>query len=106
LRTVDLFVFCSHREACPVAVLEAMACGRASVVTGIPAMRDIHLAGETGLVVPPDDVEVFAVAIDSLATQPQRREGLAEAARRRVEKCFRLHEEANRYQEFYADLLR
>ena len=105
LRTVDMFVFSSHKEACPVAALEAMACGLGSVVTDIPAMRDIHVAGETGLVMPPEDAGAFASAIDSLADKPARRQQLGEAARRRVEAKFTLDEEARRYQELYADLL-
>jgi glycosyltransferase involved in cell wall biosynthesis len=100
-----MFVFCSHKEACPVAPLEAMACERASVVTGIPAMRDIHSTGETGLVVPPDDIEAFAIAIDSLANNPAQRRRLGVAARIRVGMRFSLNEEARQYQILYSALL-
>jgi glycosyltransferase involved in cell wall biosynthesis len=100
-----MFVFCSHKEACPVATLEAMACERASVVTGIPAMRDIHSTGETGLVVPPDDIEAFAIAIDSLANNPAQRRRLGVAARIRVGMRFSLNEEARQYQILYSALL-
>jgi len=105
LRSVDLFAFCSHKEACPVAALEAMACGLPSVVTAIPAMRDIHLNGETALVVPPDDLQAFASSIGSLMREPLRRKQLGLSARKRVEIGFTLNTEALRYQRFYNDVL-
>ena len=105
LRTVDVFAFCSHKEACPVAVLEAMGCGLPSVVTGIPAMRDIHFPNTTGLVVPPEDVDAFAAAIGTIVNAPSLRRQFGEAARKRVETAFTLSSEASRYQDFYSDIL-
>jgi glycosyltransferase involved in cell wall biosynthesis len=106
LHTVDGFVFCSLREACPVAALEAMACQLASTVTDIPAMRDIHIPGATALVVPPDDVEAFASALDRLSSDPNVRRQLGEAARRRVVFRFNLDQETKRYTELYNALFR
>jgi glycosyltransferase involved in cell wall biosynthesis len=105
LRAVDIFAFCSHQEACPVAVLEAMACGLPCVVTDIPAMSDIHEPGQTGLVVAQNDVRAFSLALDELAQDPQRRRLLGERARRRIEEFFSTETEAIDYQHFYLDLL-
>lgn len=105
LGTVDLFAFCSHQEACPVAVLEAMASALPCVVTDIPAMSDIHLAGETALVVSQNDVQAFARALDELAQDSQLRRLLGDKARLRVEKSFSTETEAADYQDFYFDLL-
>jgi glycosyltransferase involved in cell wall biosynthesis len=55
--------------------------------------------------VPSEDVKAFAAAIDALAGEPARLQTLGRAARQRVEVKFNLDEEANRYQEFYDDLL-
>ena len=105
LRSVDGFAFCSHKEACPVALLEAMACGLPSVVTDIPAMRDIHRSNETGYVVPVGDPSAFSLALDTLAADLQRRRAMGEAARQRVEECFSVQAEAEAYQRFYLRLL-
>jgi glycosyltransferase involved in cell wall biosynthesis len=105
LRAVDIFAFCSHQEACPVAVLEAMACGLPCVVTDIPAMSDIHEPDQTALVVAQNDVKLFSLALDKLAQNPQRRRLLGEKARRRIEEFFSTETEAINYQHFYLDLL-
>ena len=105
LGAVDVFAFCSHQEACPVAVLEAMACGVPCVVTDIPAMSDIHRTGETALVVAQNDIKAFARALDELAQNSQARQLLGEKARQRVEEFFSTETEAIDYQDFYFDLL-
>lgn len=105
LHNVDLFVFSSHKEACPVACLEAMGCCLSSVVTDIPAMRDIHINGETALVVPAGDVDAFAQAIDNLAGDPERRRKMGVAARQLAETKFTLDSEATSYQELYQQML-
>lgn len=105
LRAVDIFAFCSHQEACPVAVLEAMACGLPCVVTDIPAMSDIHEPGQTALVVAQNDVKAFSLALDELAQNPQRRRLFGERARQRIEEFFSTETEAIDYQDFYLDLL-
>ena len=88
-----------------MAALEAMACGRASVVTAIPAIDDIHVAGEPAIVVAPEDVDAFAAAVNQLANVPERRDRMGQAARTRVKHLFSLDQEAKRYQEFYGELL-
>ena len=106
LRSVDLFVFCSHKEAYPVAALEAMACGLPSVVK--PESHQCKTStspAKRRLVVPPDDCEAFASAIDSIAGLIGHRQSLGNKARKRAEATFSLDEEARRYQDFYADLL-
>ncbi len=105
LRTVDGFVFASLQEACPVAVLEAMASGLASVVTEIPAMKDIHVASETALVTAPENVDAFALAMDELALDLSQRERLGAQARQRVQTRFTLEKEAADYQKFYSEIL-
>ena len=103
LRALDMFAFCSHHEACPVAVLEAMACGLPCVVTDIAAMQDIHKPNETALVVKSGDVTALSYAIDDLARSPELRRALGLAARLRVEQNFDVEQEAVNYQNLYHD---
>jgi glycosyltransferase involved in cell wall biosynthesis len=50
-------------EGLPKALLEAAAAGRPAIVTGVPGCRDFVVHGESGFVVPPEDVEALAEAI-------------------------------------------
>jgi glycosyltransferase involved in cell wall biosynthesis len=106
LSALDIFAFCSHQESCPVALLEAMAHGLPCVVTGIPVMSDIHRAGQTALVVPEDDLNAFAVALDELALDKERCRRLGTAARKRIEECFTIEREAAAHQRAYLEMAR
>lgn len=52
LRHADLFVFPSHTEQFPLAVLEAMACGLPIVATDVGAIRDALMTPDGGNLVP------------------------------------------------------
>jgi glycosyltransferase involved in cell wall biosynthesis len=82
--------------------LEAMASGRAVVVTDTPGLSDYVIAGETGLLVPPGDVHAAARAIGSLLAEPDRARAMGERARREVEVAFTTERQAARL----AELLR
>lgn len=66
-------------------VLEAMAMGRASVVTGSPGLAEYLQDGVTNLVVPPHDPDALADAVMRLCNDAGLRRTLGQAARARVE---------------------
>jgi len=66
LKACDLFVFPSHTEGMPNALLEAMAAGCAIVCTDVPGNRDLITDGETGLTVPARDSNALADAVVKL----------------------------------------
>lgn len=68
-------------EGVPKSLLEAAACGRPMVATGIPGSRDICRDGETGLLVPAGDEVALAGAIGKLAAGPALRATFGAAAR-------------------------
>lgn len=105
LNKVDIFTFCSHSEACPVAVLEAMACGLPSIVTDIPAMHDIHLPDKTAIIVPHESVSSFSSALELLAGQPEMRKQMGQTAQERVNAYFSLKRETAAYEQLYQDIL-
>jgi glycosyltransferase involved in cell wall biosynthesis len=104
LSALDIFAFCSHKESCPVALLEAMAHGLPCVVTDIPAMSDIHIPGQTALVVPKDDVTAFAAALDELALDQGQRRRLGDTARKQIEERFTIERESSDHQRLYLEL--
>lgn len=64
LRDADVVLFTSISEGMPMAVLEAMAQGRAVVATGVGGVPDV-LRG-SGIVVPSGDVAALATAVETL----------------------------------------
>ena len=92
-------------EGSPVALLEAMAGGVASVATDIPGSRDIVEPGRSGLLVPPRDPAALAEALGELARDERRRAELGEAARARVLDAFSIDREVRAHEELYADVL-
>jgi glycosyltransferase involved in cell wall biosynthesis len=81
----DIFVLPARsREGLPRALLEAAACGRAAVVTDVPGCRSFVRHGIEGLIVPPENAEALADALETLARDPALRRRLGLAARARV----------------------
>jgi len=76
----DLFVFPSQTETMGLAVLEAMAAGRAVVAARSGPVADIVRDGETGLLAPADP-RAFVEAIIDLVTNPERRAAMAARGR-------------------------
>ncbi len=88
LRAIDVAVLSSHSECLPMAVLEAMACGRPVVCTNVGGMPEIVEHGVSGFLATPRDPEGLAAYILELLTTPDLREAMGAAARRRVESEF------------------
>ena len=65
-------------------VIEAMANGRPVIASRIGGLSDIVVDGETGLLVPPGDVDALRQAIACLLNDPDLRGRMGQAARRRV----------------------
>jgi glycosyltransferase involved in cell wall biosynthesis len=74
----------SYGEGLPKALLEAASCARPIVASDRPGCREIVVPEETGLLVPPHDVEALARAIARLAADPRLRARMGEAGRARV----------------------
>jgi glycosyltransferase involved in cell wall biosynthesis len=72
----------SRREGLPKSLLEAAACGRPMIATDVPGCREVVIPGETGILVPYDDAEALANAIEKLANSPELRARYGAAARR------------------------
>ncbi|HSV64505.1 MAG TPA: glycosyltransferase family 4 protein [Mycobacteriales bacterium] len=69
-------------------VLEAMASERPVVVTANPGMEDYVRHGETGVLVPPGDVDAFAAAVEGLLADPDRAAAMGRAAAKAVRERF------------------
>ncbi len=75
----DVYLFPTKAENQGIAVLEAMACGKAVVLRDIPVFREFYTDGEDCLLC--SDFEEFRDALERLAANPTLRERLGENAR-------------------------
>lgn len=79
----DLFVFMSHQEGLPVALMEAMACGLPAVCSNIRGNTDLIDDGVTGLI-SDNTPEELAEAISKMRNDAVLRDRLASAALQRI----------------------
>ena len=100
LAAADLVVHPSLREIFPNAVGEAMACGRPVVAVDGGGTRELlGEDGRAGLLVPPEDPDALAFAIEGLLEDPGRRDAMGLAARRRIESDFPLSRMIDGYEQ-------
>ncbi len=85
LRSYDLFVTPSRKEAFGMAALEAMACGLPVLATDLPALRGLVRPGREGDLVPLDaGPETWSDALDALLSDPDRMARYSAEARERA----------------------
>jgi glycosyltransferase involved in cell wall biosynthesis len=82
--TIDICALSSLNEGTPVALIEAMAAGRAVVATRVGGVADVVEAGCTGLLVPPRSPEILGDALLRLAGDPEKRLQIGRAGREAV----------------------
>ena len=102
----DLFVLPSRkREGLARSLIEAMAYGVAPVVTDCGGSPELVLDGESGIVVPVDDVAAIADAIRRLYEDGDLRQRYGRAARRRIATHFRIEDTIRQTADLYRELL-
>lgn len=84
----DIFVFPSHSEGMPKALLEAMSCGAPVVCSDIEPHREVVQSRENGLLVPVKSPRALAEAIEMFVVDGALRSKCSFNARKTVEKHF------------------
>jgi glycosyltransferase involved in cell wall biosynthesis len=90
LRAADVMALPSHAEGLPLAVLEAMACGKPIVATPVNGVPEAVIDGRTGILVAPGNDEALAEALIRLFDRPSLARQMGTEGRRRVESHFSL----------------
>jgi glycosyltransferase involved in cell wall biosynthesis len=85
---LDLYLSTSLKEGLPLALVEAMGAGLATVATDVPGHRDVLVHSKTGLLIPADNAAALTDAVVSLWADPVRRAALGQAARQWVREEF------------------
>jgi glycosyltransferase involved in cell wall biosynthesis len=83
-RRAAIFCLPSRQEGFGIVFLEAMACGKPIVAARAAAVPETVIDGECGLLLDPDDPEALARALTALLRDPDLRQEMGEAGRRRV----------------------
>ena len=76
----DVYVQPSRRESVGMATMEAMAIGRPVIASRVDGLAQLVDDGRTGLLVPPDDPEALATALDRVLADPALATSLGAAA--------------------------
>jgi len=80
----DLFLLPSHAEGRPTVIYEAMASETAVLASTVGGIPEQVADGETGVLVPPGDLEALESALVSLTQNPDRLQQLGNAGIRRL----------------------
>lgn len=91
-------------EGLPRVLLEGSACARPLIATDVSGNSDIVVAGQTGLLVKPDDPGALAQAMEWMIRHPEERRRFGEAGRARVVAEFASNHVASDYDALYRDL--
>ena len=104
LPAADIFVQSSLWEAMSIVALEAMAAGKAMVVTSVGENPHVVVDGSTGLLVPPADAAALAAALSRMLRDASLRAACGAAARDRYLERFTTRHMTTAYESLYREL--
>ena len=104
-QAMDLFAAPARWEGFGLTPLEAMACGVPVVATRVGAYETLIREGETGSLVPPDDLDALTEALRYWLDTPAAREAAGVAARAHVVENHSIEDEARAIVGVYRGLL-
>ena len=105
LAALDLYVHPALMEGFGIAVVEAMAMGKAVVATTTGGLPEVVAQGETGLLVPPGEIESLAATVVSLLEDSIRREQMGRCGRARARERFSLDASVRHMEQVYGEVL-
>lgn len=85
---MDVFALSSAWEAFGLVNAEAMRCGLPVVATRVGGIIDVVVEGETGLLVPPHDIEAMASALRQMLADQALRHRMGQAGKERANREF------------------
>lgn len=97
LQAADVYVSPAGDDGPPLSTLEALACGLPTVAAATAGNRELMESDIHGLLVPPNDPQAMAAAVDQLMADRERAQRLGIAARARVEREFSLGRAVDAY---------
>ncbi|MFQ5901527.1 MAG: glycosyltransferase family 4 protein [Thermodesulfobacteriota bacterium] len=102
---VDIYVLTSLNEGLGLVLVEAMAAGKPVVATNVGGVSEVVLDGKTGILVPPEEPEVIAAAIERLLTNPDLMKSFGRTGRERA-RLFDVDEMVDKTLKLYREIIR
>ena len=106
LMSHQICVLSTHYEGMPLALLEGMAAGCAVVGSAVPGVREVLDDGVDGLLVPENDANALADALERVLRNPQDAARMAAAARKAALERHGRELMNRRYEELFLSLAR
>jgi glycosyltransferase involved in cell wall biosynthesis len=100
----SVFVLPSFREACGLAILEAMSCKTPVVASDIEGIREVVEDGSDGILVPTNNHYKLASSIQTLLDNKAKRETFGEKGRERVIKEYSYQVAIEKFRKIYEEL--
>ena len=104
LSAADVYVMPSLWEGWGLALGEAMSASLPAVGTNVPAIVDLVMPGETGLLVPRKEPDRLADALARLIADAPLRQRMGQAARERMVSRFDIHETVAAHERLYDEI--
>jgi glycosyltransferase involved in cell wall biosynthesis len=105
LLALDAFVLPSNQfEVFSIGTAEAMACGLPVIASGIGGVPEVVADAESGILVPPDDAQAIAEAMEALAGDDRRRESMGRRGQAIARERFGLTRMVDELAAIYAEL--
>jgi glycosyltransferase involved in cell wall biosynthesis len=101
LQIIDFFALSSLGEGLSLAILEAMAAGKAVLATDVGGNGELVIHGETGFLVPSGDTEQFADILSEMIDRPDATRKMGRAGRERVRSKFTLEQQLRSVEALY-----
>lgn len=105
-RVIDIFVYPSYRDACPLAPMEAMTWEKAVVASRTGGVPEIVEDGVTGILCEPGDIGEFAEAVQKLVIDNDLREKMGYKGKERVYNMFSMERLATDVEQVFNKLVK
>jgi glycosyltransferase involved in cell wall biosynthesis len=107
MSAADAFVLSSDMEGLPLVLLQASAAALPIVATNVSGNPEVVIEGVNGFMTPPGSPELFAQAMERMASLPaDQRLAMGRAGQARVQKIFQVEPVVDQWERLFEELLR
>jgi N-acetyl-alpha-D-glucosaminyl L-malate synthase BshA len=105
LNAADLGLYTSDHESFGLSILESMFHRHPVVASRAGGIPEVVVDGETGFLVPPDDLDGFVARLDAIVEDPERYRAMGERGWERARTLFSPERIVGQYLDYYREVL-